>query len=224
MLMSTSVYDDKTGVGTNGTSGGGGVDTVGASESAAVRRLSQTINDPTSKFNSFPMRQKKPKLKQAPKSSSSLQQHDGKAHINAKSNHHHQGSHHHHLLVTYTEEELELNVRSARYRSQENERLKQVIRSNFWPIRHPMRRYLWKSVLQLGGKKSGGGSGAGSDLGSSGDEAAHHGVNNKENHFRVELVANQSDYDRHLDRIFGKCKILEFIFKRNLNLKTFNFF
>lgn len=203
------MYDEKTvGDGSNGT-GGGGVDTVGASESAAVRRLSQTINNPTSKFNSFPMRQKKPKLKQAPKSASSLQQPDGgKVHMTTKSNNH-QGSHHHHhhnhLLVTYTEEELELNVRSARYRSQENERLKQVIRSNFWPIRHPMRRYLWKSVLQLGGKKSGGGSGAGSDLGSSGDEAAHHGVN-KENHFRVELVANESDYNRHLDRIFGKCK------------------
>lgn len=184
MMMSTSVYDEKTGM---------------KQEEQATQENQQSssqTNNNANKFNSFPMRQKKSKLKQAPKSTSALQ-HGNTNHrmllsISATS------GQSQHPLVTLSQEELELNVRAARYRSQENERLKQLIRANCWPIRHPIRRYLWKCVLQVSrtGNKSG--------AASSGDEA-NTSLNNKENQIKIELLANEADYNRHLDRIFGKC-------------------
>lgn len=226
MMMSTSVYDEKTGAATPGTTMAG--------DSVAGRQLANNSN---SKFNSFPMRQKKSKMmKQAPKSVSSLhadtlmKNHAANSNNNASAASQ-QGHHHHasrHLLVTYTEEELELNVRSARHRAQDGERLKQTIRTNCWPIRHPMRCYLWKCLLQVSGKKSNG-----SDLGSSGDEGGNQHASNKENQFKVELVANESDYNRHLDRIFGKCKrdntqriliLISLIFYIHFYLNDFNYF
>ena len=185
-MMSTSVYDEKTGMKQE--------DKRATQES---QQSSSQTNSNSNKFNSFPMRQKKSKLKQAPQSTSALQHGNTNSHrmllsISATS------GQSQHPLVTLSQEELELNVRAARYRSQENERLKQLIRANCWPIRHPIRRYLWKSVLQVSrtGNKSG--------AASSGDEA-NTSLNNKENQIKIELLANEADYNRHLDRIFGKC-------------------
>lgn len=142
VFMSTSVYDEKT--------GGGGT--------------------PANKYNSFPMRQKKSKLKKAPKSTSSLQ------------------SRNQEQLINLTQEELGLTVKMSRFRSQENDRLKIMIRTNCWHIRHPIRKYLWKCLLQLNEQNENGGD-----------------LSDKENHMKVELVTNEVDYNKHLNRIFGKC-------------------
>lgn len=124
------------------------------------------------KFNSFPMRVKKPqngqssqhKLKQTPKSSSSL-------HYNGQ-------------LLALSQDELSLTVRLARARTQESDRFKHILRNNYWPSKHPIRKYLWTCLLQQTGLNSNA---------------------NKENNSNTSS-SNESEYNKHLNQIFGKCK------------------
>lgn len=130
------------------------------------------------KFNSFPRRQKKSKLKQAPKSASSL------PHNGAKTDD----------LINLSLDELSTNVKMAHFRAQEMDRLKHLIRNNNWPIKHPIRKYLWKCILQLNGQS-----------------ASNNSHNNKENN-KLEPITNEVDYNKHLNQIFGKCNYLFLFF------------
>lgn len=151
--------------------------------------LNSNIYDDASKnkFNSFPMRQKKQneKLKKAPKSAVSLT-------LNRDDHY-----------ITLPEDELNLNVRLARTRAPENERLKQLLRNNCWPSKHPIRKYLWKCLLQI------------SNNSTSNKQSNNNSPNSadKEN-IRAEIICNENEYNKQLNHIFGKCKfILEFIIK-----------
>jgi len=85
--------------------------------------------------------------------------------------------------ATLTHDELDLMVKFGKNRRQESERLKSLLRSNMWPSKHPMRQYLWKTLLQISNNSS-------------------LNNDNKEN----ELVNIETQYSKYLQQIFGKCK------------------
>jgi hypothetical protein len=145
------------------------------------------------KFNSFPMRQKKPplaeevakgapasasKLKPAPRSASSIQQPNT---VNPGD-----------TCISLSQDELSLTVKLARTRRQEAERLKHLIRNNCWPAAHPIRKYLWKCLLDLSSSSS---STSNSPVGNG----------NKENQDNS-LGGSEAEYNKHLNQIFGKSK------------------
>ena len=140
-------------------------------------------DDPASKskkFNSLPMRIKKStnvKLKAEPKSSSAINY--GKAED----------------YVVLSEEELAHIVKLACTRMQENAKLKQLLRNNYWPYNHPMRNYLWKCLLKQAGSTS-------VHIKNSGSAQF---LADKENSVKNEVYCNESDYNKHLNHIFGKC-------------------
>lgn len=134
------------------------------------------------KFNSFPMRQKKPlssqqqtegthsKLKPTPKSASSLQ---------------------YNQLMVLSLDELSSMVKLARTRSQEAERLKHLLRNNNWPVNHPIRKYLWKCLLQVS---------ASSNLNSNANKENINCLNGS-----CPDNSTEFEYNKHLNQIFGKC-------------------
>jgi len=95
--------------------------------------------------------------------------------------------------IALPENELNLNVRLARTRAQENERLKQLLRNNCWPSKHPIRKYLWKCLLQISNN-------------SSSNIVSPNSVD-KEN-IKAAVICNESEYNKQLNHIFGKCKFL----------------
>jgi hypothetical protein len=84
--------------------------------------------------------------------------------------------------ATLTYDELYLMVNFSKNRRQEGERLKNLLRSNMWPSKHPMRQYLWKTLLQISNNSS-------------------LNNDNKEN----ESVNTEIQYNKYLHQIFGKC-------------------
>lgn len=146
-----------------------------------ANRLNQTTNiafeesnyDETvknNKFNSFPMRKKN-----STNSKITRQSH----HSIAKSTDHN--------AVTISEDELNLNIHLSINRQQESNRLKNLLRNNFWPINHPIRKYLWKCLLLRSNVNS-----------------------NKENSASNSLLKDTNlsefEYDKLLNQIFGKSK------------------
>lgn len=112
------------------------------------------------KFNSFPMRKKNTtnfkNILQSQKSFSNS------ANLN---------------VVSISKEELNLTIRLATSRQQESNRLKNLLRCNFWPINHPIRKYLWKCLLFR-----------------------------PHSDFNDNSISNLSEfeYNKHLNHIFGK--------------------
>jgi hypothetical protein len=151
------------------------------------------------KFNSFPMRLKKvggtgggengvtAKLRSEPKSSSSIEY---KAATEE--------------YVILTEEELNQTVRHAFIRAQENAKLKQILRNNYWSFKHPIRNYLWKCLLK--------------QASSSSQVNTTNSLNggDKENNLKNEVYCNEADYNNHLNQIFGKCKLIKKQLKKEI--------
>lgn len=147
------------------------------------------------KFNSFPMRLRKqslvsstgdggsgvataaPKLKSEPKSSSSIGYKEATDEC-----------------IVLTEEELSQTVRNACVRAQDNAKLKHILRNNYWSFKHPMRNYLWKCLLKQ----------TSSSKKVNPDETIN--ANDKENDIKNEIYCNETEYNNHLNQIFGKCK------------------
>lgn len=97
-------------------------------------------------------------------------------------------------LLSVMPDELEQTIRAARTRAQDNERLKQLIRSNTWLPTHPIRKNLWRCLLQSNG--------------------------DKENRSLSE--SSLDDYNKHLNQIFGKSRDIElslpeFVYSNNPN-------
>ncbi len=99
-----------------------------------------------------------------------------------------------------SQDELNLNVRLAKTRSQESDRLKQFLRSNIWPAKHPIRKYLWKTLLQVSSSNQ---------TSASNKENKNHynGKNHSSSHNsnKTDLSNNESEYNNSLNQIFGKC-------------------
>ena len=83
-------------------------------------------------------------------------------------------------LLTVMPDELEQTIRAARTRAQDNERLKLLIRNNSWSPTHPVRKNLWRYLLQSNSDKE--------NRSQSGE-------------------CSLEDYNKHLNQIFGKCKL-----------------
>lgn len=164
---------------------------------ASDSRLNKTTNDnillnssmydtaesaKNNKFNSFPMRQKK-------KPSKASLGHMG----TLKNNQNGLSSADQPPLIVFNEDELNLTVRLARTRAQESTRLKQLLRTNCWPARHPIRKYLWKCLLQLS---------------SNNNQSSANKENNNKVTFNtgMSLSSYETEYNKHLNQIFGKCK------------------
>lgn len=97
-------------------------------------------------------------------------------------------------LLSVMPDELEQTIRAARTRAQDNERLKQLIRSNTWLPTHPIRKNLWRCLLQSN--------------------------SDKENRSLSE--SSLDDYNKHLNQIFGKSRDIElslpeFVYSNNPN-------
>ena len=176
-------------------------------------------NAKNNKFNSFPMRQKKPsastasgtKLKPAPKSTSSIQNPRQDQYINL------------------TQEELGLTVKMARTRRQEADRLKHLIRNNCWPANHPIRKYLWKCLLELSSNPSGNNNNNSNILDSNKENNNNFALNHSNNNSsssngnnRIDFNANETEYNKHLNQIFGKLRDIDFSLPDfvNINEKT----
>jgi hypothetical protein len=163
------------------------------------------------KSNSFPMRKKNSashsnlpnqnnnnnnqKLKPAPKSTSSIQT----------------LKQHNQNCVNLNQEELSLMVKLAHTRRQESDRLKNLIRNNYWPANHPIRKFLWKSLLQLSSTSSS----PVSSLSSSSSNKENLVINtNNSNSNKNSEFSNSSEieYNKHLNQIFGKCNWFLFFF------------
>ena len=98
------------------------------------------------------------------------------------------------FLSNLAPDKLEQTIKTSRTRAADTERLKQLLRHNGWPSKHPIRKHLWKYLLQT-----------------SSTTAA------KENsHPQQATIATttytQSDYNLKLNEIFGKRKQLFFFF------------
>ena len=182
---------------TNGNDGGNNSNNDQLNQTTHKLMLGTSVYDDSAKnnkFNSFPMRQKKSitgvnwgagggKLKSAPLSTSSIQQH--RTQIEQ------------HQCINLSQGELSLTVRIARNRRQEADRLKHLIRNNCWPANHPIRKYLWKCLLAAS---------VSSPISSGGSPPASH--NKENNNTKFEFNANELEYNKHLNQIFGKRKFL----------------
>jgi len=106
--------------------------------------------------------------------------------------------------VILTEEELNQTVRHAFIRAQENAKLKQILRNNYWSFKHPMRNYLWKCLLK--------------QASSSNQVNTTNSLNggDKENNLKNEVYCNEADYNNHLNQIFGKCKFIKIPLKKDI--------
>lgn len=156
--------------------------------------LSQKNNN--HKFNSLPMRLKKGNnklLKEAKSSSSSINDYKTTNTTDDVTL----------TAATLTEEELDQLSKSAyNNKLQENIKLKQFLRSNYWSIRHPIRNYLWRCLLK---QTSSTGGGVLSPHKSNGSNS----VENKENNGKIQVYCSESEYNQHLNHIFGKSRDIE---------------
>lgn len=142
----------------------------------STNRLNETTNNAfedtsydktvkNNKFNSFPMRKKN-----AANFKNMLQ---GQKSFSNSTNSN---------AVNVSKEELNLAMRLVNGRHQENNKMKNLLRSNFWPINHPIRKYLWKCIL----------------LRSSFDSN-----DNPESNL-TDSGLSEFEYNKHLNQIFGK--------------------
>jgi hypothetical protein len=146
----------------------------------------EILSQKNNKFYSLPVRLKKGSnklLKEAKSSSSSI---DGYKTNTDDVN----------TVATLTEEELDQLSQSAYKKLQENIKLKQFLRSNYWSVRHPIRNYLWKCLLKQTGV-------------SSPHKTNGNSIENKENNGKTQVYCNESDYNQHLNHIFGKSRDIE---------------
>ena len=163
---------------------------------AAISSKLNNNSDSTTKSNSYPTRNKKLNKDASSnvkiKSSSSI----GYKNVNQ---------------IMISQDELNLNVRLAKTRSQESDRLKQFLRSNIWPAKHPIRKYLWKSLLQISSSNQTSASNKENKNHKNGK--SHGSLSHNSN--KIDFINNETDYNNILNQIFGKCNlILNFIYQK----------
>ena len=135
------------------------------------------------KFNSFPMRLKKTTNTGTPNNNGVKLKSEPKSSSSIEYKIEEQ--------AVLPEEELDNVVGLAFTRAPENAKLKQFLRNNYWSFKHPIRNYLWKCLLKQ--PKT-----------SSNSKKSISPVD-KENNVKNEVYCNESDYNKHLNHIFGKC-------------------
>ncbi|RNA23566.1 TBC1 domain family member 24 isoform X1 [Brachionus plicatilis] len=159
-------------------------DRLNQTTSNAVEEASYDKAVKNNKFNSFPMRKKSSAssrtMRQSQKSFSNLRN------LNS---------------VDISQDELNLSVRLANNRQQESTRLKNLIRSNFWPINHPIRKYLWKCLLQR-------------------PQLNTNKENSKSNSHLKNIDFSEFEYNKHLNQIFGKMREIDISLPDFVNMNT----
>jgi hypothetical protein len=118
----------------------------------------------------------------------------------------------HEHLSSLNVEQLYQAIRTAKSKSQDNERLKQLVRNNHWPSSHPIRKYLWKCLLQLPTPSTSSTTTAVTVSSSLPNSPPQQRSNNdKENKLMNKsssalAFSNEIEYNRQLNQIFGKSK------------------
>ena len=210
------------------------LDITSSQAGGAEMAVNTDIYNDRNKFNSFPMRQKKANVKIKINSASVAYKDDVTTTMPPLSL----------SLTSYmTQGELSRVVHAAQLRSADRERLKQLMRNNNWTSRHPIRKYLWSTLLQLAPPGAASSSLAATNTSSSSTSSHQHQhpasapstpTNNKENELAGisgagsgsgahRFYANEIDYNKDLNHIFGKSRENEVTlpaFAANINTDT----